>query len=61
MNGFPQGENYEILLEEGNYSSTLVAYNAGSGYLNKYLKNGNDPNTFDYVVKIKSISKKIFV
>lgn len=49
------------LEKEKDFSKTFVAYNAGNGYLNNYIKKGKNPNLFNYVVKINKIARKILI
>jgi len=38
--------------------NTLIIYNGGDGFFNKYLKSGKDPDNFEYVRMVKGISKR---
>ena len=49
------------LKHKGNFPKSLVAYNAGGGYLNNYLKKGKNPSEFYYVININRIAKKILI
>jgi hypothetical protein len=45
------------LRKDNNFEKTFVAYNAGSGFLKRFLSKNKNPNNFPYVKKIRQIKK----
>lgn len=50
---------YSIINNDYKINRALIEYNAGTGFLKRYINNGNNVNDYSYVVMIRNIMFKL--